>query len=134
VADDVALACVAELHEQGYLDDARFVQRFSEDRRHLDGWGDERIRRRLREQGIPEELLGQPPEPQDELEAALAVLSSRVGRAPRDDRERRRALGLLARRGYQLELAYEAVRRFEAGAGRAAGARIEAGTSGRGTE
>ena len=29
------------------------------------------------------------------------------------DRERERALGLLVRKGYELELAYEAVRAFE---------------------
>jgi regulatory protein len=36
-----------------------------------------------------------------------------VRSAPRTDRERERALGLLARRGYELELAYDAVRAFE---------------------
>ena len=35
------------------------------------------------------------------------------GRPPDSDRERDRALGLLARRGYELELAYDAVRAFE---------------------
>ena len=30
---------VGELCEQGYLDDARYAQRFAEDRRRLDGWG-----------------------------------------------------------------------------------------------
>ncbi len=32
---------------------------------------------------------------------------------PADQRERERALGLLVRRGYELELAYDAVRAFE---------------------
>ena len=39
---------LGELREQGYLDDARYAQRFAEDRRALDGWGAERIERRLR--------------------------------------------------------------------------------------
>ena len=43
---------VAELREQGYLDDARFAQRFAEDRRTLDAWGAERIERRLRDAGV----------------------------------------------------------------------------------
>ena len=34
----------------------------------------------------------------------------------RTDRDRERAFGLLARRGYELELAYDAVRAFERGA------------------
>ena len=45
-------AVVGELCEQGYLDDARFAQRFAEDRRRLDGWGAERIERRLRALGV----------------------------------------------------------------------------------
>jgi hypothetical protein len=34
---------------------------------------------------------------------------------PGDDRERARAYGLLVRKGYESDLAYEAVRRFESG-------------------
>ena len=37
----------ASSREQGYLDDARYAQRFAEDRRTLDAWGAERIERRL---------------------------------------------------------------------------------------
>ena len=36
---------------------------------------------------------------------------------PRDDRERERAWQLLVRRGYETEIAYEAVRRHEQGGG-----------------
>ena len=32
---------------------------------------------------------------------------------PQSDRERERALGMLVRKGYDLELAYDAVRAFE---------------------
>jgi regulatory protein len=49
----------------------------------------------------------------EELEAALAVLRRRFERPPAHDRERDRALGLLVRKGYDLELAYDAVRAFE---------------------
>ena len=48
-----------------------------------------------------------------ELEAAVALLRRRFGAAiPASERERERALGVLARKGYDLELAYEAVRAF----------------------
>ena len=40
-------------------------------------------------------------------------LRRRLPGPPDDDRARERALGLLVRRGYELELAYEAVRAFE---------------------
>jgi SOS response regulatory protein OraA/RecX len=47
-----------------------------------------------------------------ELATALLVLSQRAP-AVGDDRERDRAWRLLIRRGYDAELAYEAVRRHE---------------------
>jgi regulatory protein len=50
---------------------------------------------------------------ESELGAAVALLQRRV-RGPLDsERERERALGLLVRKGYELELAYDAVRAFE---------------------
>lgn len=113
VSEAEADAAVAELLRQGYLDDARFAQRFAEDRRALDGWGPDRIGRRLRELGVdPEHVeaaLGVR-DRDDELEAAVAVLQAKLRHPPTDDRERNRALGLLARRGYDLELAHEAIR------------------------
>ena len=48
----------------------------------------------------------------EELEAAVAVLRRRFPHAPSDDRDRDRALGLLVRKGYDLELAYDAVRAY----------------------
>jgi regulatory protein len=54
-------------------------------------------------------------EPEDELDAAVEILRRRLPGPPSDDRSRERALGLLVRRGYELELAYEAVRAFERG-------------------
>jgi regulatory protein len=119
VDEATAAAAVAELGRQGYLDDARYAQRFAEDRRRLDAWGDERIARRLEAAGVRaaeiEAALGG-----QDLDAARAaavgLLRRRVRVAPANDRERERALGLLVRRGYELELAYEAVRAFEGGA------------------
>jgi regulatory protein len=107
---------VAELHEQGYLDDARFAQRFAEDRRALDAWGAERIERKLRDAGVPSEHIEAALATQsaDEArEAAIEILRRRLSAPPQDDRGRERALGLLVRRGYDLELAYDAVRAFE---------------------
>ena len=50
---------------------------------------------------------------QDELDTARVLLERRLPQAPRDDRERDRAWRLLVRRGYEPELAYEAVREHE---------------------
>ncbi len=50
----------------------------------------------------------------DELRDALEVLQRRVPQPPQDDRGRERALGLLVRRGYDLDTAYAAVRAYTA--------------------
>ena len=109
-------AAVAELQRMDYLNDARFAQRFAEDRRRLDAWGADRIERRLRALGIAPETAAAAAGAgggHDELAAAVDLLRRRIGRPPETDRERERALGLLARRGYEMELAYDAVRTFE---------------------
>jgi regulatory protein len=108
---------LATLARQGYLDDARYARAFAEDRRTLDGWGPERIARRLAQAGIEPALIDAvaAPDPLADLESALELLRSRLRAAPQDDRGRERALGLLARRGYDLDTAYDAVRAFCAG-------------------
>jgi regulatory protein len=107
-------AVLAELREQGYLDDASYAQRFADDRRRLDAWGAERIERKLLSLGIDRELIAAAVGEQDhagEMEAALELLARRFPDPPRTPRERDRALGMLVRKGYELELAYDALRR-----------------------
>ncbi len=116
---------VTELRRAGWLDDARYAKRFAEDKRTLDHWGSERIARDLRRRGVAPEHVEAAVASRgrtDELATALLVLQQRLSVPPDDDRERNRAWRLLIRRGYEAELAYEAVRRFEhqAGARRAA--------------
>ena len=103
---------VAELRRTHVLDDARYAERFAEDRRTLMGWGSERIEQDLSRRGIPGDLIeaalaGRSRE--DELSAARAVLSERFDQLE-DDRTRNRAWQLLVRRGYDSDLAYDAVR------------------------
>lgn len=110
-------AVVDELADQGYLDDARFARLFVEDKRALEQWGSERIRRALLVRGIDRALAdatiasGEDAAVQaTELDRALHVLRQRFPTAPRGRRERERALGLLLRKGYEPELALEALR------------------------
>jgi len=106
---------VAELCEQGYLDDTSYAQRFADDRRRLDAWGAERIERKLLALGIDRELIAAAVGEQDgagEMEAALELLARRFPAPPRTPRDRDRALGMLVRKGYELELAYDALRRY----------------------
>jgi regulatory protein len=104
---------LAALHDQGYLDDARFAERFASDKRELEHWGTERIERRLAALGIDGEILAAslgPREHGDEMRAALEVLRRRFPRLDADPRDRRRALGVLVRKGYDVELAGDAIR------------------------
>ncbi|MEA2370042.1 MAG: regulatory protein [Solirubrobacteraceae bacterium] len=105
-----------ELRERRYVDDAVYARRFAEDRRALDGWGPERIRTRLEQVGVDDELIERAlgvRDAADELQAAIAVLERRMTEGgPVDDRARKRAVGLLLRRGYDSELAFTAVRRY----------------------
>ena len=113
VAPEEANLVLAELVDGGFVDDARFAHRFAEDRRWLDAWGAERIEWRLHALGVaPEHIAVALAEqgPADEMEAALALLRRRVPDVPATPRGRDRALGLLVRKGYELELAYDALR------------------------
>jgi regulatory protein len=106
-------AVVGELCEQGYLDDASFAHRFADDRRRLDGWGAERIEQRLRALGVDAELVAAAVSTRDhegEMEAALALLRRRFPDPPATPRDCERALGMLIRKGYELELAHDAIR------------------------
>ncbi len=108
-------AALAELERLNYVDDERYARLYADDRRKLDGWGPERIERRLEQVGVDAEIIASvlsDRDAGDELSAALAVLEQRIAAPPQDDRGRERALGLLVRRGYDLDTAYAAVRAF----------------------
>lgn len=108
-------AAICELTELGALDDERFARAFSEDKRHLQGWGPERIAAALAERGVPQELIDRHCGAEshgEQVERAMMMLAER-DEVPRDDRSRARALGLLTRRGFSYEVAYEAVRAAE---------------------
>ena len=103
---------VAELSAAGYLDDARYAHRFAEDKRELERWGRERIERELLRRGVPRELVEAATAASgraDELSAAVSLLAER-GPTIASERDRDRAWRLLVRKGYEPELAYDAVR------------------------
>jgi regulatory protein len=106
---------IARLMEAGAIDDAGFARRYAEDKRTLAGWGPDRISAALESRGVTRPHIEAALEGEDaeaQLERAVALLGDR-GMACADERERERALSLLVRRGYPLELAYDAVRTVE---------------------
>lgn len=100
------------LTELEYLNDARFARRFVQDKRELDEWGGERIQRRLVALGVdPDQVRATlaDDEAGTELGRALSLLRRRFPAPPGDRRSRDRALGVLLRKGYDPELAFEAL-------------------------
>ena len=102
---------VATLLEQGYLDDQRFARLFVQDKRELEEWGSDRIRRALRARGVDADLVEDAltEHHAGDMDRALALLRRRFPTPPGDRRERERALGVLLRKGYDTELALEAI-------------------------
>ena len=130
VSAEVTEEALEVLAGQGFLDDARFARLFVGDKRRLEQWGSERIRRGLLARGIDRALAeaalaeseddddgaASGDEPETELERALAVLRRRFPDPPQDRRDRNRALGLLLRKGYETELALDALSAHARGA------------------
>jgi regulatory protein len=111
---------IETLVDQGYLDDSRFARLFAQDKRELEQWGSDRIRRTLLDRGINRELADEAlrAEPSEtELDRALGLLRRRFSSPPRDRRERDRALGVLLRKGYDSELALDALTAYAGDAG-----------------
>jgi regulatory protein len=109
---------LAHLEREHYLDDARFARQFAEDKRLLEEWGADRIERRLLTLGVPQALVHDAVAVRDrsaELDAAGALLRRRFPGLSDEPRERQRALGVLVRKGYDHELAWDAIRAYAGG-------------------
>jgi regulatory protein len=114
-APSAVRAAVGRLMESGAVDDERFATAFAADKRELRGWGPERIREALAARGVARALIDAALAVDDhetQLERAIALLEQR-GETAADERSRARAVAFLARRGYDSEVAYDAVRGLE---------------------
>jgi regulatory protein len=107
---------IAELVRERLVDDVRFSEMFVHDKRELQAWGSQRIRRGLIERGIDRELAERAVAAVEtdapvltELERAVELLRQRFPHPPRDRRERDRALGMLLRKGYESEISLDAL-------------------------
>ena len=106
---------MARLYEAELLDDQAYAVQYAADKRELRGWGPERIREELRARGVAECFIEQAAggEGQDEqVERAVGLLAERELDCT-SDADRSRALKLLVRRGFSLEVGYAAVRNRE---------------------
>lgn len=112
VEEEEAERVISFLTENLALDDRAFAVAFASDKRELSGWGKDRIREVLLRRGVERRLVEEALSSdvgESEVDRAVRVLKER-GADLGDDRGRQRALGLLARRGYDAEEAYAAIR------------------------
>lgn len=123
VGPDTARACLEQLTRDGYVSDTRYAQMYVHDKRELEGWGSERIRRGLAERGVSRERIERAlaehetryATGESELDRALALLARRFPDPPRERRDRDRALGALIRKGFDSELALDALSAYARG-------------------
>ncbi|HET9124173.1 MAG TPA: regulatory protein RecX [Solirubrobacteraceae bacterium] len=120
-SEATAEGVLGELLDQRLVDDERFAEMFVADKRTLERWGSARIRRGLSERGVARELADRAlaaadgtatdggEQPESELDRALELLRRRFPDPPRERRDRDRALGMLLRKGYESELALDAL-------------------------
>lgn len=117
VAEQDSAEVIDRLISTGDLDDIRYARRYAEDKRTLKKWGRVRIRVALLDRGISagdaEEAVADEAG-EAEIERAVEVLRTQ-GLNLVDALERQRGLGMLVRRGYESEDAYEAIRRVRPG-------------------
>lgn len=119
ISEDVREAAISTLIDQRFLDDERFARLYVSDKRTLEQWGADRIRRGLLARGLDRERIDQAladaeseaivESGESELDRAVAVLRRRFPEPPVDRRERERALGVLLRKGYDGDLALDAL-------------------------
>jgi regulatory protein len=108
-------AAISRLIEAGEVDDGRFARRYAEDKRELRGWGPDRIRDALSGRGLGQALIDAALA-EDTREAQVERATQLIARRRDDlttDAGRTRALGHLTRRGYDYEIAYEAIRSYD---------------------
>lgn len=112
-APDVIESALTRLEQEGLVDDAEFARYWSENRTQFRPRSARALRFELRQKGVSSEDMDAAVAALDEDEAALAALQSRAHtwqRLPEDEAQRK-AIALLARRGFSYEIAQRAWKR-----------------------
>lgn len=120
VPDDVTDATLDRFEDLGLVDDAEFARQWARSRQAGRGLARRALAYELRQRGVDDELVKEAlddPELGDEFETArelarrrLAPTRSRLSDRAERERQTRRVLGLLARKGYGGGVAARAVR------------------------
>jgi regulatory protein len=113
-------AALGRLVTEGWVDDRRFAERFAESAVASSRYYGPRLRQEMRRRGLPPELvsevLGRVLEDHDEAEEVRAIVERRFSGfsfSTASDREKRRTVGFLQRRGFSLSAIFRALRGTE---------------------
>ena len=113
-------AALERMVAEGWVNDRRFAERFAESALASGRYYGIRLRQELRRRGVPQELvdevLGRLLEEQDEAGDVRAIVERRFNGfsfATASDREKRRVVGYLQRRGLALSAIMRALRATE---------------------
>ncbi|MFN8126139.1 MAG: regulatory protein RecX [Candidatus Nanopelagicales bacterium] len=117
VPAEVAEAVLDRFTELGLIDDAEYAAAFTESRRHRGGWSRRAMQAKLRERGVPRDLVTEAMatvDADDERASALALARRRWNTSVPLEVRRRRLTAMLARRGYSHDIVHSVLRAVEA--------------------
>ena len=110
-------AALERLQSEGWVDDHRFAQRFAESALASGRYYGPRLRQEMRRRGLQPDLvtevLGRVLVEHDEIEEVNAIVERRFSGfsfSTASDREKRRTVGFLQRRGFSLSAIMNALR------------------------
>jgi regulatory protein len=115
-----AEVALGRLVSEGWVDDRRFAERFAESAIASSRYYGHRLRQEMRRRGLPPELvtevLGRVLEDHDEAGEVCAIVDRRFSGflfSIASDKEKRRTVGFLQRRGFSLSAIMRALRTTE---------------------
>jgi regulatory protein len=113
-------AALGRMLSEGWVDDRRFAERFAESALASGRYFGPRLRLEMRRRGLPPELLsevlGRVLAGRDDAEDVCAIVEHRFSGfsfSTASDREKRRTVGFLQRRGFSLSAIMRALRAME---------------------
>ena len=113
-------AALVRMVSEGWVDDRRFAERFVESALASGRYYGPRLRQEMQRRGLPSEVvcdvLGRIMEEHDECQAVRAVFERRFSKfsfTTASDKEKRRAMGFLQRRGFGFSAIMQIMRAAE---------------------
>ncbi|WP_246545639.1 regulatory protein RecX [Pelotalea chapellei] len=115
--EDVA-AAISRLESEQWISDRRFAERFAESSLAAGRFFGPRLRLELRRRGVPQEMIGEvlsryEHDEENEVQALLDRRFPGFSSSTASDKEKRRVLGFLQRRGLKTSVIFKVLREME---------------------